>query len=182
MIEFKLLDRAMPEYGRVKDLYKSAFPKDERAPFPLLAHKAKMGRAEFLIAFDGDRFVGLAYMVCSDGFAYLFYLAVDKSLRAKGYGSAILSALKKRYSDKTLFLALEELDEAAPNINERKRRREFYEKNGFTGIPYKLKEASVIYDVMSIGGIVTPRDYDELIGRWSGRLLRKIIDMRIIDV
>lgn len=180
-IQFKELNKKMPVYKQVKKLYKTAFPREERAPFVLMTSAAKRGNGEFLIAFDGDEFVGLAYMVCSDALAYIFYLAVSEDKRSKGYGGAVLSALKERYKGRKLFLALEAMDESAPNIEQRRKRRSFYEKNGFEGVACKLKEATVVYDVMSIGGTVTAAEYDKLITGWCGRFIKTLADMRIIE-
>jgi len=178
-IHFKDLNRKSKVYKQVKNLYNSAFPKEERAPFRLMMRKSKKDCVNFYAAFDDEKFVGLAYIIHNDNLAYLFYLAVDDTLRGKGYGSLILSALKERYSDKNLFLALEEADDTAPNAEQRKNRRKFYEKNGFKGIPYKMKEATVIYDVMSTNGDVTPDEYETLITKWSGKILKKFIEMRV---
>lgn len=181
MVEFKGITKKLKDYKKVKSLYNSAFPKEERAPFWVMRRKARGGRADFLAAYDGDEFVGLVYIVCNEELAYLFYLAVDDTQRGKGYGSAILTAVKEMYKDKTVFLALEEMDERADNIEERRHRAAFYKKNGMEYLPYKLKEATVIYDVMGLGDNLTPEGYDALITKWSGRLMKKLVDMRMIE-
>lgn len=180
-INFKKLRKNMKEYREIKELYKRSFPKEERAPFWLMMRNAKKANGDFLVAFDDDLFVGFAYIISNESLAYLFYLAVNDKLRAKGYGSMILSELKERYRNKNLFLALEDDDKSAPNYEQRKKRRKFYEKNGFSPIPCRMKEASVIYDVMSIGGMVTAKEYDRLITSWAGVLIKKIVDLKIIE-
>lgn len=168
--------------GRLKALYNSAFPKEERAPFYLMKRKADRGRGELLAVRDGENFVGLVYMICCRDMAYLFYFAIDEPLRGRGYGSKVLTAVKERYHGKRLFLAREQLDPSADNYEQRIKRHYFYKHNGFEDMACRIKEASVIYDVMGIGGKVSEKEYEELITRWSGRLLRKIIDMRLIEL
>lgn len=166
---------------KLKKLYLTAFPAEERAPFFLIMSKAKSGKGDMLAAYDGEEFIGFAYMVCYKDLAYLFYLAVEENKRGKGYGGKILKAVKEKYSGNRIFLAREQLDESAENYTQRVNRHNFYLNNGFTDLPCQIKEANVIYDVMGIGGTVSAAEYEALITPWVGRLLRKIIDMRIIE-
>lgn len=169
------------DYGKIRELYLTAFPRDERAPFSMIRRRARQGRADMLTARDGEEFVGFVYMVCLRDLAYIFYLAIDPGKRGMGYGSAVLTELKKRYGGKRLFLAREQLDESADNYEQRLRRHEFYLRNGFEDKRFKIKEASVIYDAMGIGGEVSAEEYRELIEHWNGKIMRKLIDMRIIE-
>lgn len=166
---------------KIKKLYLTAFPAEERAPFFLIMSKARNENGEMLAAYDGEKFIGFVYMVCYKDLAYLFYLAVEGGERGKGYGGKILSAVKEKYSGKRIFLAREQLDKNAENYSQRVSRRNFYLHNGFTDLPCLIKEASVVYDVMSIGGSVSAEEYDALITAWIGKFLRKIVDMRIIE-
>ncbi len=166
---------------KLKKLYLTAFPAEERAPFFLIMSKAKSGKGEMLAAYDREEFIGFAYMVCYKDLAYIFYLAVEENKRGKGYGGKILKAVKEKYSGSRIFLAREQLDESAENYTQRVNRHTFYLNNGFTDLPCQIKEASVIYDVMGIGGTVSADEYETLIASWIGKLLPKIIDMRIIE-
>jgi len=169
------------DYAFIKSLYNTAFPSDERAPFFLIRRRAKQGRSEMLIAREDGRDVGFACVVTHEDMAYLFYFAVDAGKRGAGNGSKILQLLKERYAGKRLFLAREQLDESADNYTQRVKRHEFYLKNGLSDWTIRIKEANVIYDVMGIGGMVTPAEYDALITGWSGKLLRRMIDMRVLE-
>lgn len=164
-----------------KKLYLSAFPSEERAPFFLIVSRLKTGKAEILTAYEQEKLVGFAYLVCYQDLAYLFYLAVDESVRGQGVGTRILEAVKSHYQNYRIFLAREQLDKSAENYDQRIRRHAFYEKNGFTDLPCQIKEASVIYDVMGIGGNISAQEYEKLMTAWAGRLLSRMIDMRIIE-
>lgn len=166
---------------KLKELYTSAFPKNERAPFALIMSKGRGQNADMLAAYDGDTLVGFAYMVCYMDLAYLFYLAIDEPYRGKGYGTAILAEIKNNYRDMRIFLAREMLDKDSNNYAQRVSRRDFYLRNGFQDLPCQIKEASVTYDVMGINGNISANDYDKLITAWSGRFLRRMIDMRVIE-
>ncbi len=168
-------------FGLIKSLYKTAFPKDERAPFFFIKRRYLQGRADLLAAFDGDKFTGFCYIVCHGDFAYLFYLAVEENLRGKGTGSGIISLVKEKYAGKTIFLAREPLDKDAENYGQRVSRRAFYLKNGFEDTGLQLKEAGVVYDVMTIGGGITAKDYETLIRFWAGDFVMRLADMRIVE-
>lgn len=118
---------------------------------------------------------------CYADLVYLFYFAIDEKQRGKGYGSRLLWKLQEQYKGKVIFLAREQLVESARNYEQRVKRREFYSKNGFVDLPYQLKEAREVYDVMSVGGTVSAKDYDTLITNWCGKFIRKMVDMRFIE-
>lgn len=166
---------------KIKIIYENAFPDDEKAPFSLIMRRVKQKKAEILAAYDNGELIGFAYTVCRGNLAYLFYLAVDEKKRGIGYGRKIVEAVKVRYAGKRLFLAREQLDKSAENYAQRISRRNFYIKCGFSDLPCCIKEASVIYDVMGIGGNISAKEYDALITSWAGRIMRKFVDMRIIE-
>lgn len=179
MIRFIDYNNAGLKKLKVKRLYKKAFPKEERAPYGFLKRCLKKETSDFLVALDGDEFVGMVYMVGDDELAYIFYLAIDEKKRAKGYGSAVLTALREKYADKRIFLAREMMDENADNYEQRKKRHEFYLKNGYEDIPATISEAGVTFDTMSIGGMVTHEEYDRIITAWAGRKVKEKYDLRL---
>lgn len=180
-IELIRFSKKLPDYKRLKQLYNSAFPADEKAPFSLLMRKTKKDNVDFWAAYSGDEWVGLAYVLSYKKISYLFYLAVDDSVRGKGFGSGILSALKEKYQGQNLFLAIEEIDEKAKNYSERVKRKKFYEKNGFHDLNCKLREASVIYDLLGVGGKIEPKDYADMFDEYLGKLFRKFVKMEILS-
>ena len=178
-MELKAIDVSQEKQAR--RLYEEAFPKEERAPFRILIKRARQGKADFWCLTESGEWIGMAYILRGDALAYLFYLAIDKEKRGCGYGTMAIEALKKKYSSHRLFLALETLDKSAANYDQRVKRRDFYARCGLSPIPYRLKEASVIFDVMGIGGPVKPEEYKALADNWLGRPLRWIVDMRFLE-
>ena len=179
-MEITLKSAGKSDVLRIRSLYLSAFPPEERPPFFLMRHGARFGNGEMLSAYDGEEFVGFAYVVSNDAAAYLFFFAIEEAVRGNGYGSAVLDALKKRYSGRVLFLAREQLDESAENYGERVRRRQFYLKNGFSDLSVKIKEMTVIYDTMSVGGEIEPRAYARLMKKWCGSLVFYAMRIKMI--
>ncbi|MCM1043755.1 MAG: GNAT family N-acetyltransferase [Corallococcus sp.] len=168
-------------YKQIKALYNTAFPKEERAPFFFVKRRALQKRATMLIAENDGEFVGFAYTVPYNDIIYLFYFAVAEDKRGNGNGGAIIKLLKEYYRGKKIFLAREPLDDSADNSEQRIRRRNFYIKNGFVDLPYQIREANVIYDLMSTDGNFNPHDYNALIKNWLGGLVAHLVKMEFAD-
>lgn len=169
------LSNAVPD-RRIRQLYKQAFPAAERAPFFLLKRRAAQGRADCWSLTEGSQWVGMAYVLRRQDLAYLFYFAIDGSSRGQGYGTKAIEALLEQYAGCRFFLALETLDEHAENYADRLRRHCFYLRRGLTDRPYRIKEASVTYDMMGTGGSVAPEEYKSLVDAWLGRPWKWLID------
>lgn len=146
---------------KTKRLYFSAFPVIERIPFPMLKKAAENGGAKFFAVCDEKDFIGMIYFVMLEGAALVFYFAVDKKSRNKGYGSSILSALKEKYPETRFFLETEKPDERAENNEMRLRRKAFYRRNGFEECGFRTGFL-VPYDVLSCGGKVTVNEYRKI--------------------
>ena len=119
----------------------------------------------------GGEWMGLAYFVRYQDIIYLFYLAIDESKQGKGYGSALLTAVRRHFIGKRVILNIEALDDQAPNYEERVKRKRFYEKNGFHGMGYTVKELGIVYEMLGMGENVSKNEYIALmrsiIGRFS---------------
>ena len=101
----KKVTRRFPDHKLLKQLYKKAFPIEERAPFWLLSAKAKKENVDFWAIYDSHKFVGLIYIVNYADLSYIFYFAVLDSERGKGYGSKVLETVKQKVSEpQDLFL------------------------------------------------------------------------------
>ena len=87
---------------------------------------------------------------------FIMFLAVDESLRTKGYGSAILKEIKNRYPDKKIMVSIEPCNDSAPDIEVRKRRKAFYRKNGYGETGYIIKLSGVVQEIM-----ITNGDFDK---------------------
>lgn len=168
------------DYPYINDLYTGAFPAAERAPFRMLKKRAEKGKADFWIISEKEKAIGLAYLVTHKDLAYLFYYAIDQSCRGKGYGTKALKAVMEMYKNYRLFLALENWREESENSEQRIKRHDFYINCGLHDLPYRLKEATVIYAIMGTGDAIEPKEYKELMKRYVGFPIRCFVDMRII--
>ncbi len=172
----KLVD-ARKYKKEIKKLYREAFPADERAPLFLLFKRADNGRDKFsAILDDNDDFTGLIYTISTDKLIYVFFLAITEKKRGKGYGTEILKRLSEENSEKTVILMVEDPEiKNAPNIKERIKRLEFYEKNGFSRLGIKINEAGVDYELLGTENNVKQSDFLMLMKDWVGAFLFKIL-------
>ena len=129
MISFKTPKRHS-EWLRLRLLYHRAFPRSERKPFSLIRRMQSEGRSEILYFYDEQGFLGLATTVSGGGVVLLDYFAVAKRRRGRGNGSAMLAQLMERYGERGMFLEIEIPYDDAPNVTERRRRKDFYVRAG----------------------------------------------------
>ncbi|WP_405355027.1 GNAT family N-acetyltransferase [Ruminococcus sp.] len=178
-IEFKRVTKKLPEYRKLRQLYFTAFPAEERAPFYLLIKRAKREDVDFLAIYNENKWVGMIYIINHLDLSYVFYFALNDSQRGKGIGSAVLQKIHKLYSGRRFFLALETLDKNADNYAQRVSRSKFYQKNGLQKLCISIKEGNVVYDAMGFGGEIKPEEYREMMKNYTGFFFSRLysIDM-----
>lgn len=174
-----LSDMVKSDIEFVKNLYIEAFPPEERAPFGYIKRRHFNGKARMFVASRDGGKIGFAYIIEHNDVVYLLFLAVNGAERGKGYGTEILSLIKDMFKGKRLLIAREPIDENADNNAQRVARHKFYLKNGFTDSDCKIHEAGVTYDVMTVGGDVSPDEYRALITRWTGRFILLFVKMEM---
>lgn len=161
---------------QVKRLYKSAFPRNERAPFWLLMKRCETPRDTFYALVEDNEFIGLVYTIKTEKMVYVFFLAIAEEKRGKGYGTEVLKTLREKYSDRAIALMIEDPeDENAENLEERIERLKFYEKNGFRRLSIKINEAGVRYELLGTDDTVTQADFLMMMKDYVGALLFKIL-------
>ena len=107
-----------------------SFVKEERRDKEDALEALKNDKYSVYLAQKNGMNVGFVTVWELSGFAFIEHLATCEAHRNKGYGSEVLSLLKKKYSDLVL--------EAEPPIESiQKRRIAFYERNGFVRNPQK---------------------------------------------
>ena len=157
------------ERAAFRDLYRAAFPPEERKPLWLLDRLKRKGVSDLLSIRDGARMIGLAVVAKSGDLALLDFFAIAPTERGKGYGARALRALAKRYADKRLFLEIERIDEGAANNAERLRRKAFYLRNGLTESGFAVRMFGVALEVMQFGAPLTYAEYRAFLARAFGR-------------
>lgn len=80
------------------------------------------------------------------------------------------------------FLAIESLDPAADNYDERVKRRDFYLRGGLLPMGMNVQEGSVVYELLGCGGKVAEEEYSELIAEYLGKTVFRGVTMRILPL
>ena len=141
-------------------IYQESFPPHERVHPALLRLCNLRPDIDLLVVVDEhDEVAGMLMTMRRHTGVYALFLAVSHSLRGRGYGSAVLEAMKDYYPDQGVVLAIESVDSRFSNYQERVRRLKFYERNGFLDSGWRVWESSGVYDLLCRGMDVNIDDY-----------------------
>lgn len=148
---------------QIRLLYESSFPPDERMPFERILQKRDSGVMRLVSVEDENgEFLGFANMtLCLDVLA-LNYLAILPEKQGRGYGTAVIRLLRERYPDRSVVVDIEDDAVASDNPEQRTRRRAFYERLGFSAMPFRLTIFGVPSIIMSSGRQYTFEEYTEI--------------------
>lgn len=178
MIRFEKIDENTKNLEEIKQLYMDAFPFDERIPFYIMVSVGNDRGVEFLSIYDDDTWLGFIHTLVGEKLSYIFYFAIDGSLRQSGYGSKIIREYKKMHPK--LSLAIEPIEEDSDNIKQRKKRLAFYEKNGFETLDTKVVEMGVEFELMGVKGMeIKESDYKSLVKKFFDSFDK---DKRVLSV
>lgn len=155
----KRVSGKLPEFPRIKKLLKESFPKNERFPLSLLLMRALRTDVDFLAYYDEGAFCAISYSARTKNTLFVLYIAVDESLRSKGYGSLILSHLARLADGRQITLNIEAPDPSAENNGQRLKRMDFYSRNGFSDTGYRLIEKSLTHAVLCNREDFLPAEY-----------------------
>lgn len=147
-MELRKVTSDYADMNRLEELALEAFPPEEYlAPVQILEMSLKTD-LDFWGLYDNDSFIGFCVIVRYADMAYLFFLAITPENRSKGYGSTILATLSGQYKSFQFVVDFEMIDEQAPNVAQRIRRKEFYLRNGFKETGHYLTYFGVSYEVL----------------------------------
>ena len=114
----------------VKILYEESFPPEEKVNFYDF-FSGVFSNFQLYALYKAKALVGIFHFKDAKNFVHLNYLAVKSKYQNQGFGSKIISWLKKEFKNKSIVVDIEELDNSAANFENRIRRKRFYKKNGF---------------------------------------------------
>ena len=160
MISMKQIGDVSPEdLKKAKMLYYHAFPKNERRSFPEMVEN-RLGGTEVWVLYDDLAFIGMACILDTPDIAHIIYLAIDESLRGRGYGSKALELLHNSKPNKRIMVDIEIPDARAENAKQRQMRKAFYLKAGYeeTAVKYEWRHEN--YEILSYGGQISEAEYD----------------------
>ena len=149
---------------QMKRLYETAFPEGEQIPWADLIRLVEEMPLDFTAYYDDGDFIGFTIVYPRKSFNWYWYFAVRDELRGKGYGQQILTMLLEHYKGQTCVLDMESPTQVCDNITQRKRRHEFYLRNGFRDTNVYRTYNDITMTIMMIGpGTFTMNDWDEIV-------------------
>ena len=119
----------IPAAGKA-DLFRF-FPEKDRMPYWMLLLMAKMNHTEFRAFCDQGRVCGFSYFAAVGKITFIMFLAVDSKLRSKGMRQLDAKGDTIPYPENKVIVSIERCDKTVENLEQRLRRKRFYEKNGF---------------------------------------------------
>ncbi|MDO5300171.1 MAG: GNAT family N-acetyltransferase [Clostridia bacterium] len=145
------------------------FPPSELKELHTILNMQRAGRYDVLGAYDGGMMVAyaLVYRPEEGGTLLLDYLAVEERARGRGYGTALLSALRAHYAASADVLLIEcERPKAAPDEAQARKRIRFYVQAGaqLTNVRIWLFEVEYSILVLPCTGDLPAQD-------WAKRML-----------
>ena len=149
------------EWIRIYRLYQAAFPATEKKPFSMIRAMYNKGKSDVWYCVENGKFAGLVITINGPEQILLDYLAVAKNRRGQGIGSQMLKKMREQYNGKGVFLEIEIVDKAAENFEERKRRKQFYLKNGMTPMNVVLELFGVDMELLGFDCSLTFEEYHD---------------------
>ena len=136
---------------KIKHLYETAFPKDEQIPWDDLMRLIEEMPLDFTAYYDGEDFIGFTIVYPRKQFNW-------------GYGQQILTQLIEKYKGQTCVLDMESPTQVCENLVQRRRRHDFYLRNGFRDTNVYRTYNDIIMTIMMMGeGTFTMQDWDDII-------------------
>ena len=156
-MEIERLFKESREYEKAKKLYDSAFPDNEKGVFENMFLDEVVSQK--YVFYENGVFCGFVCLFVYLDIAHIIYLAVDDSLRGKGYGTKMLKNIAEMYAEYRIVADLERPDEDSYNYEHRLRRRAFYVRNGYekTEISYEWQGEN--YDIYAYNGMVSKKEF-----------------------
>ena len=148
----------------IKELYETAFPKDEQIPWDDLLRLVQEMPLYFIAYYNEEEFIGFTIVYPRKSFNWFWYFAVREELRGKGYGQQILTQLLDSDKGQTLVLDMESPTQVCENIDQRQSRHNFYLRNGFRDTNVYRTYNDITMTIMIMGpGLFTMQDWDDII-------------------
>jgi hypothetical protein len=151
MIKFTEIENST-EKNKIKTLYHTAIPAEERVPFFWIYPKRKRENVSFFNIYDGDEWAGFVYFSYNKDLIYVWFFAIDDTVCSKDdYESAMFAEIKRLYPNHRVVLPIEAENENAENAKQSIEKKQFYEKIGFRETGYFVKRKEDSFEIMLIG-------------------------------
>ena len=126
-------DVQCPYFWAAMEIYKEAFPSNERQPLTTIKQRIERGQSQLFVGVAKEQVVTMALLwdFKKSAFVLLDYLAVKNNCRGQEFGAQFFQFLVQMTIKNKQFLLLEaEHFQFGSNKEQRKKRIQFYLRNG----------------------------------------------------
>lgn len=132
--------------------------------------------------YEKNLFVGFCYLINNNNLTFIPYLAINDNIRSKGYGTKIINKIKSIYKDNRIILDIEPIDKNSENNEQRIRRKNFYNKNGFRSLPILMLDGEETYEILIYNGECTTKEFNNLYKNFIGKLSYMFAMPKLVQV
>ena len=147
------------EIKKIKNLYYSAFPKNELFNFDIFFSNNNFKGIKIFAFYDKTIFVGFAIITSKLKISNILYLAIESELRGKGYGTQVLKNISNFYQNNRIVVDVEDPDKTEINKEQRLKRIKFYLNAGFKLTNIKYFWENEYYIIMVSNGNITEMEF-----------------------
>ena len=170
-MELRKILPGSPDAALMDEVNLESFPPEEQMSTAMQTALCEKGELEVWAIYDGEDFVGFTTVFPGTKLAYVFFLAISSNVRSKGYGTKVLDLLRRQYAGRRVVLDIEPDDPSVPDNELRRRRKQFYLRNGFLESGYLLEYCGLSFEILYDGpGSFSLADYEELMGGISSMI------------
>ena len=174
----KKISRKLDDYKKIRELFDTSFPEEERTPMWILELISHRKNVEFLAYYDEGKLCGVSCTFFDKKNVFVLYLAVNSTVRSKGYGSQILQSIKNLSEGKPVYVVIEPVIKNCANFEQRTKRLNFYSKNGFFQTRFIMQDSSGQYQVLCTQKDIMQDEYSRALKKLSlGLYAPKILDI-----
>lgn len=171
-LKIETIDNKSKDIKQIKKILQSSFPKEERMPFFMMLLLSKTPHMEFLSFYDHNTLCGFVYLAKDSNITFIIFLAVEETLRSKGYGSTILQEIQQRYPNHKIILYIDRCDIICPDQEKRYQRKQFYLKNGFVETGYLTKSTKEYQEILIKNGSFDQNEFASILKKSSNGMLK----------
>ena len=142
-----ILDFKNEYYNQVKKIYESSFPAVER--YLSVEEMVSSEDTKLYCLVDNNAVLGFMYLICFENMIFILYLAISKEYQSKGLGGYILKWCLNKFNDRKIYLNIEKVHKDADNYQMRKKRLDFYTKNGLYLTDFISEEENECFNILS---------------------------------
>ncbi len=167
------------DIANIEEIYVEAFPKCERKPFSIILAHNESGAGSVLKIMLDDKICGFFFTFFYGSLAMVDYFAIHKDYRNLGIGEISIGLLREEYSDKKIFLEIED-----PRSSDMASRRlGFYKRCGFLQVGTYVNLFSVDMELLALGDFsVDFKTYFELYVSMLGKnRAKKNVIERVVE-